>query len=675
MKLPFLGKWSIQAEAGCYISLDAKTKILNVSSSMLGTTEKFNVYGTNNKFCIQALNGEYVSFDGKSYIANQSRDGDIHYFKVETTANQSIYLADLGKAADNATNQYLLDDGGVLKCSTSSPTDQNKFTIDIITVGLAEFTTTGFPAPDPDLSYAYLANEDLRNVFFTNANLSYSNLSEANIESVSFPTAKLNNANLSKVKANEASFPSADMTGVNLSEGDLKNALLQNVTLDNANMNHVDLSGASIENASLKNAQMQECKFLQASVYCNDFSKTDLTNSDFTNAFVRTLNFTDSNLTGVQIGNKDPNNLTIDLSDVQISSKTVLSFAQMKNVVLKGIDFSNVIMNQINLTDSKLDNSKFDNADLSYSNLTGTTITGNVSMHGANFSNASLERADLTGAQLGAISLLFRVDSQSQYNSFLNALNSDDVNGVKKVFKANGISLLGSVIISSSQYAKGRVWTIESSDTSYTVRNEEITGHNSLAVYKTVSAAILTNAFMKDAVLTSVNMYNVRASGVQMYGEVVVNGNAILEKVQLNNSNLSSINLKQALLYGVNFDYANLIGANLSGACLSVDSDGGQVSFNGSNLQGTNFTGVDLSDIIFTDSAVSVANQIDPKSYDGVWLFPVKSNTASLLDELKAASELSEFSTQLIKNLLPGKVNQTVINVLSSQGELFFNFL
>ena len=671
MNMEFIGKWSLAAPDGKYLGIDPKTGILGFASDTMGAEQKFNAYGSLDKFILQATNGKYVTANDDGYKADTERDAKtLIYFSLEAVVSSTYRVFDLGPLGSGTQDYYWNENEGRLVRIEKIPSlpATAQFVQTIVTVGLAYFKERGFPTPNPDLSYVYLSGIDLTDVNFTQSDLSMANLSGANLTGGAFQKSTLDGADLSRA----ALSGMADFTGATLKNASLAGAKMTDVIMTNADLSNADLSGADMTGNSLTNTQCQGARFnktILASGFVTgtNFTGATLADADFTSAVVRNINLIDANLSGAQIGNKDPEHPTIDLSDAKLSRKTNFTRATMQYVDLRHQNLEHIDMAHTDLTGSKLDNARLSHAELSYADLTNATLTGSIPMHAANLSNATLESADLTGAQMGSISLLLRVSQSDQSNAFKYALNMGDTTEVKKIFKDNGIELEGTIMIYASQYAKGRVWEVKTDQQTYTVRLETTGTAESMAVYETVTAAILTNAFMKGAILTSANLYNVRASGIQLYGGAKLDGNAILERAQFDNANMGNIDLKQGKLYGMNLDHAVLTNAQFQGASLCQDADGGQTSLERANLQGANFSDADLAKAIFTDAAVSVAQTEGGIAVDGVWLFSVAAEEA-LINEINAGTNVKTLDPALALDLNQGPVADPVRNALKDKG-------
>lgn len=660
MSMDFIGKWSFSAQGGNYVKIDPATGALAVGPKPLDGSQNFNAYGATDKLMLQAANGKYLAASGAGYQANLDRDGAVSYFAIEDAGGGALRIADLGVKGAGTERYCWNNQNGALQRvpDSGTPPPTTLFNQTVVTVGLAQFKQSGFPAPQPDLSWAYLSGADMTGVAFSEANLAHADLSNANIAGAPMQTAILSGANLSGANITDM----ADFTNAMLDNADLTGARLTDVVMNGTKLPGAILNGAKLQSASLNNAVLTKAKLrgadmTGAQIVIADFTGADLTGAIFTRAIVRTITIIDADLTGVQMSNPNLTNPTIDLSDAKLSAKTNLTHAKMQYVDLQNHDLQHVVMAHADLTGSRLDHTKLSNAELPYANLTNVTLTGGVPMYATNLSNATLTGANLTGAQMGSISLLFRVTDQNTFDTFQKALNADDVPTVKTIFGNNGVTLQGSVIISPSQYAANRAWEVRTDQKTYTVRLEAIGTSQALGVYETVTAAILSNAFMKGAILTSANLYNVRASGVQLYGNARLDGNAILERAQFDNANMGSINLKQAKLYGVNLDYATLTDAQFQGADLSLDAGGGQASLARANLQGADFSNAVLDNAVFTDAAVSVARSDGSQNADGVWLFSAApAEATACIPELQAGVKQFTLAIDLEAALKQGPV-------------------
>lgn len=664
MDMPFIGKWSLATAAGDAVYADPSSGRLMVGTAPAPAQARFNAYGTLASCILQATGGKYVAATAQgpstTFAATLGRDASPATFAITAGSGNKISVAWQGPPA-----QAWSDAKGALTAG-SGPGAQ--FAQTIVTPALAGLA----PMSGMDMSWVYLAGLDLTSLLqLSGVNLTGADLAGADLSGMSLDQAILTGADLSNARLGMATLGSARLQNAVFTGAHLNGAVMNGVQADGAILSGASAKGVSLNNASLRGAKLigTDLSGFGSSIVHVDFTGADLTSAVFTAASVRTLALIDANLTGVQLSNP-PTNPSIDLSDATVSAKTNLTRAHLQYVDLRSHDLSHVLMTHADLTGSKLDNTKLIGAEMGYVNLTGVTMTGNIPMFGANLSNATMTGANLAGAQLGSISVLFRVvdDSSGQqaYTAFLTALNAGDPTGVTAAFRAAGVTLTAPVSVLASPSSPGRVWTVNAAQSTYTIRLETVNATASLATYQPQTAAVLVNAYMKDAILTSANLYNVSASGVQLYGKALLDGHTILEGAQFDDANLSGLNLKQAGLYGVSFAHATLTGAQLDGAQLTPAASGAQASFANANLQGTSFKDAALAYAILTDAAVAVPAD-NGTSVVGVWLFS-SAAPDPIAAQLTAAAKQFSLPVQLAGQLTQGTVSAPIIKAFATKG-------
>ncbi|MGH3190265.1 MAG: pentapeptide repeat-containing protein, partial [Streptosporangiaceae bacterium] len=527
MDMPFIGKWSLATAARDAVYADPSSGQLMVGTAPAAAQARFNAYGTPASCILQATGGKYVAATTQggrtTFAATLARGASPATFAITAGSGNQVSVTWQGPPA-----QAWSDAKGALAAG-SGPGAQ--FAQTIVTPGLDQLA----PQSGMDMSWVYLAGLDLTSLLqLSGVDLTGAGLAGADLSAMSLDQAILTGADLSGAKLGMATLGSATLQNAVLTGAYLNGAVMNGIQANGAILSGASAKGVSLNNASLRGAKLigTNLSGFGSSIVQVDFTGADLTSAVFTAASVRTLTLIDANLTGVQLSNP-PTNPSIVLSDATVSAKTNLTRAHLQYVDLSGHDLSHVLMTHADLTGSKLDNTKLIGAEMGYVNLTKVTMTGNIPMFGANLSNATMTGANLAGAQLGSISVLFRVvdDSSGQqaYTAFLNALNAGDPTGVIAAFKAAGVTLTAPVSVLASPSAPGRVWTVSAAQSTYTIRLETINAIASLATYQPQTAAVLVNAYMKDAILTSANLYNVSASGVQLYGKALLDGQAILE--------------------------------------------------------------------------------------------------------------------------------------------------
>lgn len=639
----FLGKWTLAFSENDFIGVGPRGKLV-----INQTEQRFNAYGTADGLILQAAStpgdgaGKYVAYHNGGYQAFLKRDGEVTLFAVEDAGGRQIRLVDLGIKGQGSEVYYLNVVGQTLGRigKSGNPPATTLFSRNIITQGLDFIRKRG--GNGADLAWVYLKGVQFTaGIAFSNAVFSNANLEEASLPKARFQTAQLDQVNLRK----------ANLTGANLNNASLLKSDLTGARLTQAVMNRIQGREAVLEGADLSRSSLNDA----------DFTGAKLKQALLAGAVINGINFTDTDLREVQMSNPgDPDKRTIYLKNARISSKTNFAGAQMQYMNLTGQKLDHIVMAHTDLTGSAMDNVTLNNADLSYAILTNVSLTGNIHMHGANLSNAFMPGAILTGAQMGSLSVAFRVTAQDEFKQFKTALQQNDIVTVKQIYVNNGIILEGEVVIRPSPYTPERVWEVLTATKTYTVRLETTArSDDTLTVYETVTAANLENAYMMNVDLRSANLYNVCASGVQLFGlKARLDGNAILEKAQFDTANLSGVNLMQAVLNGVNFNNANLVGVQFQGSILGLDDTGGQATLKNANLQGANFADVVISKVMFTDAAVSVANEANPGKADGVWLFSITSSQANTcLAELNDGQHLFNLDISLEEKMAPGKVS------------------
>lgn len=664
MDLPFIGKWKLATAAGDNVYADANSGQMLVGAPPAEAAARFNVYGTPAACILQATGGKYVTANAgappTTFAATLARTASPATFTITPATANAVTLA--WQAGNGATETWS-DAKGPLTAKSGSTA---QFTQTIVTPALAGLV----PTTKMDLSWVYFAGLDLTGLLeLTEVDLTGADLTGAELTGMAMDRCVLLGAHLAGAEMGQATLNTAILTDADFTGANLDGAVMPGIHGQRTILSDATMYGAILDGAHLQGAQLIGTKLsgFGSSVVGVDFTEADLTRADFTEASVRTLILTDANLTGVELSNPEKNP-SIVLSDATFSAKTNFTRAQLRRNDLRGHDLSNVKMTRADLTGCKLDNTKLVGCEMSYVNLTGATLTGNIPMFGANLSNATLTGANLAGAQLGAIRLLFRIvddsGSQAAYAAFLKALNEDDQTGVSTAFKANCVSLTAPIAVMASPSAPGRVWTVNAAQSVYTVRLETIDGTSSLATYQPTPAAVLVNAYMKDAILTSANLYDVSASGVQLFGRAMLDGRVILEGASFDDANLSGTNLKQAAMYGINFSYATLTGATLDGSQLTPSASGAQANFANANLQGTSFKDCALGDAILTDAAVAVADA-DGKTVAGVWLFSAM-HAAPIAAQLAASVAQFSLPAPLAAQLVQGTVSASVIRAFAT---------
>jgi uncharacterized protein YjbI with pentapeptide repeats len=647
VSLRFLGKW-VWTSGNDSVQLDATTGALVVGAEPGDGAHRFNAYGTLESFTLQASNGKFVALKGTAYVADRSATDPVNRFTLSGD-RPAAHVVDLGPPGATSPHQLWNRNGTAIApiAASVAPPETAQIVTTVVTEGIDALLEGGVSSPD--LSWAILRGvdfgsapsvdfntADLRHTDFTgseippgtpfhHADASAADFTDAVLEDCDLGSATLTSADFTRAKMAGADLSGAVLTGATLTDADLRNtANLAQARFDGATLIRTDLRDApNIFETSFANAKLNGARFDGASVT----GWMDLTGADCTD--VRLFN--------------PPDATTVFPNCVRVDAKTNFHGAQLRYLDFTGYDLADVNFAHADLTGCKLDGAALDRTNFGFATLDRATFTGGISMHGANLANSSLRGADLTGAQLGAVTQLFRVgDDSRDHGVFLAALRTSDVAGVGAVFDRNKRPLSGTVSVRAMVFAPDTAWQVQDAAHLYLVFLEPVGAGKSLVVYEPSAPAVLANAFMVDVNLKSANLFGVRASGAQLYatagGKVNLN-KANINGLQANNANLGGIDLSEAYLAGCNFDYAVLTGAKFIGATLTVDANGGQPSFNGANLQGAKFDKAILKDVIFANAAVAVARPGNPTAVAGVWLFDLSAEQAELLvPQLQAAS-------------------------------------
>jgi uncharacterized protein YjbI with pentapeptide repeats len=197
-----------------------------------------------------------------------------------------------------------------------------------------------------DLSYSYLANENMRGI---------------SIQDTSFEYAILRNADLSRAELRgDVDFTNADLSAADLSRADFSG--------------EVNFTNANLEQANLGNTvcgRWESCNNLT-------FANANLRNAIFENAYLGNVNFQGADLRGAYIANA--------------------------NIFRYAVFDENTIVDKDALAGMSLDNSDLSHFNLSGYDLTGTSLKG-VNLSGRDFSGYNFTGTNFNGANLSGVNL------------------------------------------------------------------------------------------------------------------------------------------------------------------------------------------------------------------------------------------------------------------------------
>jgi hypothetical protein len=137
----------------------------------------------------------------------------------------------------------------------------------------------------PNLTAAYLAEDDL-----AAADLSEADLSEADLGGAKLHEANLHGADLTR----------ADLSGADLTKADLTKATLRMADLTAADLTRADLRGADLARADLTRADLSGADLTEASLTGTNLKRATLAGSDVSKAMLYETVFGDTNLTAVR---------------------------------------------------------------------------------------------------------------------------------------------------------------------------------------------------------------------------------------------------------------------------------------------------------------------------------------------------------------------------------------
>ncbi len=587
----FLGKNSfLTATGGLYVGIDKDTGILNaVKLDAPMQEQKFNVYGSIEKFYLQGSNGRYVcvNSDGSGYMASRDRNDSPVLFSLEDAGNGFVRVVDHGDIGTGQAFCWKVENSVFSRVADTQDTFTYFKKVSIapgVEVIKKQLTATG-----ADLSWAYLAEQDFSRVNFSGANLTNATLSGVILEHAVFQgsatnlsNADLTGASLKNAVMTTTTMRDADFTGANLFSANLSDAMAAGSVFDGANLLKSNIVSVNFENTSMVGACLQHTFMVNAR-----FNGADLSNADLTYSMINNVNFSGAAMVSCNLSN-------LNLTLATFNEDTVLTGAKMQNVNMKNMVLKNMTMTHADLSGATLDGANLTGADMSYVNLTIANLRNGVQLYGASLSNAELKASDFTGAQLGAKIQTFEVEQGCAEKLGEGELPP----AIIEAFKKNNYLLSADTSIENC--ASDNKWILRDGSKVYYIEG------NRVEVTDISYAAVLTGAYMPDAVFTDANLYGVNMSGVSWYGKNAKADNADLQEVNFSNANLSTMNFTQARMNGCNFDFANAVDTIFKGAILRPSASSRQVSFSFANLQGAVFSEAVIADAVFTNAGISM---------------------------------------------------------------------
>lgn len=257
-----------------------------------------------------------------------------------------------------------------------------------------------------------------------------------------------------------------------------------------------------------------------------------------------------------------------------------LESAQLKRLLLNGVDLSNLNLRHANLRSTYLNDSTFSDADLTDAELKFTRLKK------ADLSKATLTRASLTSADLSNAKLV-------NANLFMASLHKADLTDAD----------LSNASLSFANLNKATL--VNATLTGADLTGANLTGAN--LIFADLSNANLSRTVLEETDLTNANFADASLTSTKLMSANLTD--AVFANASLMNADLTDTNLTDA-----DFSGANLEKANLSDAYL------GETMFSGTNLSGANFTNVKFFDDVDLSTAftrkgrplINLPDGIDP---------------------------------------------------------------
>jgi uncharacterized protein YjbI with pentapeptide repeats len=296
---------------------------------------------------------------------------------------------------------------------------------------------------DTSLEYANFDNiTGFDSAQLRRTNLKYISFKNMDLSNMNFDYLELTNANLSKQNLSNASFVSSKLNNVDFSYSDLSNLDLSNLNLDNIKLHASNISKTDFTDSNLSNINFSKALNVKNTLFHNtkitdcDFSKLDLQGYDWKNNTLENDNFTNANLKNAHFYYMDLK--SINFTGVDFSKHTFF-VNSMHDVI-----FDNAILRNTNFSQV----SDYKNISFKSATMSGANLSYRV-MRGSDFSNAKLKNlnckeADFSGSDFRGSSIAnANFSSATEFNS-ANFDNLDFSNlSNLKYMKFSNISCVG----------------------------------------------------------------------------------------------------------------------------------------------------------------------------------------------------------------------------------------
>lgn len=483
-----------------------------------------------------------------------------------------------------------------------------------------------------------------------------------------------------------------------------KNAKLNGADFTGASFNGVDFSGALINNARLVDIKTLAGNEMGPSGAIFSLAQNDPSNQspyDY-GSFLKDLTGVDDSSIidlfahfGYTVGD-----LTITTTEDPLSGYPAWSIQDGQATPRKSyLVVKAPQQNSANFTLFAYDNSKciFSNAQMVSSYLEGAQLNNSLmdqtQLYGATLTYSNLSNVNMTGAQLGKNAAVFTVSQTNSalkppydYASFLKDLQTPVLVDLIGVFSHLGY-IISNISCAATTPPPGAAaaWLIKDNSTNpmrtftaaQLVIQQSPKAYELAVYYNDALPALLDFSYMPGIVLSQANLSGCSIQNCHLYNDqetdsVAMLNHTILLEARFDYSNLYKSDFSDAILSGASFTGANLMGAVFKGVTLGPSESGHNVSFESTNLQGTDFLSASIQGGNFLNAAMCVpVSASDANATNGVWLYEVTAGDAQLADyiqELESGSTTYSITTPPPSFLVPGPISADLVGVLSGHG-------
>lgn len=177
---------------------------------------------------------------------------------------------------------------------------------------------------------AYLVEEDITGVRFSNVLFENVRFMECNFEKctfidVVFKNSDLSNSNLSQTYFNRCQFVIDKVLGAKFNEAVMKDVFITESNFEYANFNGVKLNVAKFTNSNFESANLTDCKL--KNLTCE---KVEFINTSFFKTPLKGIDFTNSTITGMVVSNDG-----VELKGAIVDLYQAAELAKLFGIVIK----------------------------------------------------------------------------------------------------------------------------------------------------------------------------------------------------------------------------------------------------------------------------------------------------------------------------------------------------